>query len=174
MANKFQKIIFDISATTPLMIVFAILWYWQKRTILIPVICAVAGMIIAVIALIGFFHCKRKVNVIPINLTGISSQDKWILLYVITYVLPFSNVFIEEINFAIIFIVAFLILLIIAFSDIVLPNPFLFFFGYHTYTVSAENGIENYTLISKKKLRSIKQIKKVKRLSEYYLVAIGD
>lgn len=42
--------------------------------------------------------------------------------------------------------------------------------GYHFYSVSAENGISNYILISKRSLRNSKHLKSVQRIFEYLLL----
>jgi hypothetical protein len=44
--------------------------------------------------------------------------------------------------------------------------------GYHFYQATAENGISNYVVISKRKIRHKKELKKVKRVFEFLLIDV--
>lgn len=48
-----------------------------------------------------------------------------------------------------------------------IPNPILFFRGYHFYQVSSEHGISGGVLISKRKLRKAKDVKTVNRIFDF-------
>ena len=43
MANNLQKLIYNLSAVSPLCFTFAILWYIQKQTLTVPATCVCLG-----------------------------------------------------------------------------------------------------------------------------------
>ena len=51
-----------------------------------------------------------------------------------------------------------------------IPNPLLIIFRYHFYQIGTGNGVLGYILISRRKLRNVKEIKSVKRAFEFVLI----
>ena len=90
--------------------------------------------------------------------------------YIITYILPFASMIINDLNLIMCSVVAFAIAVIAAYVNTAIPNPILFFQRYHFYSISAENGISGYVLISKRKLRKKQDLKAVNRVFEFLLL----
>lgn len=174
MANRFQRIILNASSLAPVLWIFGILWLKQNKTYLIPIICISVGICFVVLSFVFFFIGKKKISIIEINVTDIESKDERVIVFLVTYCIPLITLIIKDINFIALSIIAAVILLGLLLTNIVLPNPFLFLLGYHTYSVSSETGVSNYWLLSKRTIRNANQIKWVKRMFEYFLIDEGE
>ena len=125
MPNFLQKWLYNLSAGAPLLIVFAIVWYCEKRT--------------------------------------------WIVAYISSYILPFASMALDDYNFLLFFAIAAAIVILAPFANSAVPNPLLALGRYHFYQITAENGVSGYVLISKRKIRSAKDVKRVNRVFEFLL-----
>ena len=170
MANKLQKLIYNISVASPLLIVFAFIWYMQKRRWTISIICLIVAIFLIICILRSFSYGRKNFAPIKIRTNDITPNDGWIVVYIITYILPFASMIIDNLNLTVCSIVAFAITFIAAYVNTAIPNPILFFRGYHFYVVATENGISGYVLISKRKLRKRQDLKRVYRVFEYLLL----
>ena len=170
MANGLQKLIYNMSVASPLLIVFALVWYIQKKSWTIPIICVVVAVVLILCMLKSFSYGKKHLAPIQIRTSDISPSDGWIVVYIITYILPFASMIINDLNLIMCSVVAFAIAVIAAYVNTAIPNPILFFQRYHFYSISAENGISGYVLISKRKLRKKQDLKAVNRVFEFLLL----
>lgn len=170
MANNLQKLIYNLSAIAPLFLIFAILWYIQKQTQLISILC-ICGCIFLILCFeASFFYAKKHVAPIIIRVTDVSSHDGWVLAYIFSYMLPFASMAIKDFDIIICGIIAAVFIFIIPFINSVIPNPLLVFSKYHFYQISTETGISGYLLISKRKLRKAKDVKTIKRVFDFLLI----
>ena len=170
MANGLQKLIYNMSVASPLLIVFALVWYIQKKSWTIPIICVVVAVVLILCLLRSFSYGKKHLAPIQIRTNDISPHDGWIVVYIITYVLPFASLIIDDLNLIVCSVVAFAIAVIAAYVNTAIPNPILLFQRYHFYSVGAENGISGYVLISRRKLRKKQDLKSVNRVFEFLLL----
>ena len=90
--------------------------------------------------------------------------------YVISYLLPFASMAIDDFDITVCGIIAAALIAIILFANSVTPNPLLFLRKYHFYEISAENGVSGSLLICKRDLRNAKHITTVKRVFEFLLI----
>lgn len=170
MANGLQKLIYNMSAASPILIVFSFVWYSQKKSWIIPIICVVVAIALILCMLSSFSYGKKHLAPIQIRTNDISPSDGWIMVYIITYILPFASVIIDDFNLVMCFIIAFAITVTAASVNTAIPNPILFIQKYHFYSIGSENGISGYVLISKRKLRKKQDLKAVKRVFEFLLL----
>lgn len=170
MANGLQKLIYNMSVASPILVVFALVWYIQKKSWTISIICVVVAVVLILCMLKSFSYGKKHLAPIQIRTSDISPSDGWIVVYIITYILPFSSMIINDLNLIMCSVVAFAIAVIAAYVNTAIPNPILFFQRYHFYSISAENGISGYVLISKRKLRKKQDLKAVNRVFEFLLL----
>lgn len=170
MANKVQRFIYNLSSAAPLAFVLALIWYQQHKTTQIPIVFVSIGLVLIMLLYLSFAYWKRHIASIAIRATNISSNDGWIAAYIIAYLVPFASIALDKFNLEVSIIIAFALILILPFVNSAIPNPLLFVCGYHFYSVSAENGISNYILISKRSLRNSKHLKSVQRIFEYLLL----
>jgi hypothetical protein len=170
MANRVQLFIYRLSTAAPLAMIFALVWYREKRMILLPALCFGISAIMITAFFVSFSYGKRKLAPISVNVIEIMPSDGWIVGYVISYLLPFASIALTDFDYRISAAIAFVIMLVMPFVNSASPNPLLFIVGYHFYSIGTENGIKGYLLISKQRLRNKNQVKSVKQLFEYLLI----
>lgn len=105
-----------------------------------------------------------------IRVTDVSPKDGWMVAYIISYMLPFASMAIDDFDAIVCGIIAAALIVIIPFVNSATPNPLLFLRRYHFYEISAENGVSGYLLICKRNLRNAKHITTVKRVFEFLLI----
>ena len=172
--NTLSKIIYNISTVIPLLCTFALTWYIRKADYTIPLATLFASIFIMVLLIIVFIYGKKHIAPITIRVSDISPNDGWVIGYIISYILPFANVVLEDFNLIICTTIAIIMLLILPFLNSNPPNPLLFFVGYHFYQLSAENGVSGYVLLSKRKLRKRQDVKLVGRIFEFLLLDMEE
>jgi hypothetical protein len=170
MANKVQRFIYNLSSAAPLAFVFALVWYQQYKTVRIPIVFVGIGLVLIVLLYLSFAYGKLHIASIAIRTTNISPNDGWVVVYIIAYLVPFASIALEDFDLKVSAIIALGLILILPFVNSAIPNPLLFIRGYHFYSISAENGISNYILISKRSLRNSQHLKSVQRIFEYLLL----
>lgn len=171
--NILQKAMYNISSGAPLLLSFAFVWWSEKNTLQVPIICIVSTLILVSFMLIAFAYYKRNLPSIPINVTDVSPHDTYIIAYIISYLLPFVTMVIAECNLFLLCAISVFIILVVSIINAAMPNPILLLLGYHFYHVNAANGVSGYLLISKRKIRSAKDVKIVKRIFEFLLLDVG-
>lgn len=169
MANIFQRYLYIFSSISPIGIMFSVVWFFQKKTIIVPIICVLLFIIIDILFLLSFYYARKSLASINANVTEVSSADLWIVGYCISYLVPLGSVVVDEWNIIVCGILGVMISLVIVLINDATPNPLLFFLNYHFYKIKTENGLE-YTLLSKRKIRNKESVKVVGRWFEYLLI----
>lgn len=173
MGNVVQKFIYNVSTVAPLSFIFALVWYLQKQTIKVSLISVAFGIILIVLFSISFSYGNTHVAPIIIRTNEISPYDGWVVLYLISYALPFASMALKDFDVTICALIGVLLSVVAPYVNTSIPNPMLWVKGYHFYQVSGEHGISGYTLISKRKLRKSKDLKTVNRIFEFLLLDTG-
>lgn len=174
MPNFLQKIIYNLSASVPLLIMSSAVWVIQNHTLKVPICMIIFAAIITILFFISFHKMKLDLPIINVTVTNVAPYDRWIITYIISYILPFSSLVLKEINFLIFIVVAGLIVILAPYINNAIPNPFLLFMKYHFYKIETGNGVSDYVLISKRKIRKSSDVKSVKRIFEYLLIEIKE
>ena len=169
MPNFMQKWIYNLSAGAPLLIVFAVVWYCEKKTWTVSIICICVAILLMVLMLVAFAYGKRNLAPITINVTDVSPHDAWVVAYIFSYLFPFASMAVDDYNLLLFIAIPAAVVLVAPFVNSAVPNPFLFLRGYDFYRVSAQNGVSGYILISKRRIRNSKDIKRVNRFSDFLL-----
>lgn len=173
MINRFQKGLWVLSSGAPIFISFSVTWFVIKKSYLPSLIFMMAGILLIIYAFFIFKVMVNKLPYIEIAAKKIVQNDKPMIGYWISHILPFASILFDKYNpllFAGIAVMLFFVLLI---ANTPTANPLLFYVGYHFYEVEGENGIGNYLLITKKSLRNKDEIKFVQRVTEYLLLDKG-
>ena len=188
MANKLQRMLFNLSTISPIAFFFSVVWWIQRGC---SVGCtedgeihlSVEAIIVSVVGVVGLlyaFHsflivrtgCK-KLEIVPISISSVKSNDKLSIVSIVTYVLPFSNLILKDFNGWLTLLIIGIVLLFIVLSNAVLPNPILMLHGYHFYEVTTVNGSDGISMISKRKsIQNAKTIKKVITLWDYFMIEV--
>lgn len=171
MANKLCKFLYNISILAPLLLVYSIVLFIKANYLYSTILILIVGTIIYFqIRMVKY--SKKSLSSIPINIIEVGqSEDKWVVVYIISYLLPFIEIIRPDIKSMLLINVSLVVIIIISLaSHDNMHNPILKVMGYHTYRVSTENGINDYILLSKNSIRNNKQIKSVIRIFEYLLM----
>ncbi|PWL82888.1 MAG: hypothetical protein DBY24_02735 [Prevotellaceae bacterium] len=173
MPNFLQKWIYNLSSAAPLCLIFAFVWWTDKHTWKVPLVFI--GICVALILSleVSFSYFRRNLPPISVRVDEISPHDAWIIAYIISYVVPFASVVIDDFNVVLSCSIAIAIILIAPFVNSAVPNPLLLIKGYHFYQVKAKHGVSGYVLISKRKIRNADELKHVKRVFEFLLLDEG-
>ena len=181
MYNKLQKLIYYLSATAPILIVFAIVWIIQKSHWEKPILIEWKGPVMLLIIAIGFIvafsasfrYGKRNLQKMRVTASEISSDDGWIVAYVVSYLIPLATFQIGDVIRPVMAIVLFILIVTITVTDYITPHPLLYFLGYHFYLLDVQGAQSGYHLISKKKLRRAEDVKVISQVFEFLLLRKG-
>lgn len=173
MPNILQKWIYNLSAAAPLCLIFAVVWWFEKHSWCVPLICVCAFILLVATMEISFAYSKRNLPPIKINIEEVSPHDAWIVAYLISYAFPFASLALEDFNLYLSCAIALAIVLIAPFVNSATPNPLMFVKGYHFYQVKAKQGVSGYVLISKRKIRKANDLRHIKRIMEFLLLDEG-
>lgn len=180
MANRFQKLIYFLSAETPILIVFAVVWLIEKSTWTKPISVSwkvpMILIVISVLLSIAFGHFFKYAikNLQTIQVTGadISGGDAWIIAYIISYMLPLASFKFGEFIKPVIGIMIVVLIIALTFTDYVTPHPLLYIKGYKFYEFDAEGAASGYYLISKRKIRKAADVNKVAQVFDFLLIRV--
>lgn len=170
MANCLQKFIYNASAAAPICVSFGAVWYMQKKTWTIPLICGSVCILLIIAFAISFSYGAKHLAPISIRTSDVTPNDSWLVVYVLTYLLPFASMVIDDFDLIVLGIIAAIIALLAPLVNSAIPNPFLFLKCYHFYQVNGENGISGYVLISKRILRKKQDLRLVNQMFDFLLL----
>ena len=146
------------------------------KTLTVTICSITVGLILLITFECSFYYGLHELAPITIRATNIAPYNAWIVPYMISYIFPLTSMLITDLNLTICCVIGILIVFITLRVNTISPTPILFLFqGYKYYKVATENGISDYTLISKRKnIRNVKELRKVKRIFEYLLIDIEE
>lgn len=181
MANRFQKLLYFLSAESPILIIFAIVWLiekstWSKPVSInwkVPVLLVIVSVLLVIIFNRSFNYGKENLQKIHVTATDISGGDAWIVAFIITYLFPLAEFQFGELIKPIVGIVIVLLLITMTFTDFMTPHPILYLRGYHFYSLDVEGAHNDYHLVSKKRLKRASDVKEVSQIFEFLLLRQG-
>lgn len=181
MANRVQKLLYFLSAESPILIMFAIVWMIKKSTWTkpisvswkIPLLLISFSIFLIVVFNYSFDYGKKNLQTIPISASGISGGDEWIVAYIISYLLPLAEFQFGNMIKSVVGAVIIILLATITFTDFMTPHPILYLRRYHFYKIDVEGAHAGYNLISKKKLKRASDVKIVSQVFEFLLLRQG-
>ena len=170
MANRLQKLLYFLSAESPVFIFVAVIWYIQKKEWLVPVILVILATMVTVLFSVSFNYGRKNIPRMPVKAFEITNDEGPLFAYVITYLLPFGSLVIEEYYLPTLITVIIILELLLTFTDFVSPHPLLFVRGYHFYKVGVEGASKDYYLASRKTLRKPDDVTVVQRVFEFLII----
>lgn len=164
MANKIQKFLFNLSTMSPLAFILALV-YWIEGDVqplfngeagkfqLVPqamflVIIMLVSILLALYSVFFVRICKRCLEPIPIAIDTISSNDVWIIAVLLSYALPAASFVFGDSNLYITGAIIAVMLLVLAVSNAIFPNPLLMLGKYHFYKITNVDGSGEICLLS--------------------------
>lgn len=189
MANKLQKLLFNLSTMSPLVLIFTIVYWLEKDVKMFSEqenktqinIAAVALMIIILTTIFFAFYsvwfvnaCHKKLERIPIGIDSIVPYDTWVIVVLLSYALPAAGVVFKDLNLYISIVVILFWVLFLALSNTILPNPLLMLQGYHFYKIATIDGSSDIFLLSKRKSIQNRNVVNTVMTAFHYLAIEGE
>lgn len=189
MANKLQKLLFNLSTMSPLVLIFTIVYWLEKDVKMFSEqenktqinIAAVALMIIILTTIFFAFYsvwlvnaCHKKLERIPIGIDSIVPHDTWVIVVLLSYALPAAGVVFKDLNLYISIVVILFWVLFLALSNTILPNPLLMLQGYHFYKIATIDGSSDIFLLSKRKSIQNRNVVNTVMTAFHYLAIEGE
>ena len=166
MANKFQKLLFNLSTMSPLALIFSIAYCLEKEMTVFSketgelqmgIFEIVLILIILISSFFSFYSiwflriCQKKLERIPIRVDSIVPNDSWVIVVLLSYALPAAGIVFKDINIYISAVVILCWVLFLALSNTIIPNPLLMLQGYHFYKITTVDGSSDICLLSKRR-----------------------
>ena len=189
MANKLQKLLFNLSTMSPLVLIFTIVYWLEKDVKMFSEqenkikinIAAVTLMIIILTTIFFAFYsvwfvnaCHKKLERIPIGIDSIVPHDTWVIVVLLSYALPAAGVVFKDLNLYISIVVILFWVLFLALSNTILPNPLLMLQGYHFYKIATIDGSSDIFLLSKRKSIQNRNVVNTVMTAFHYLAIEGE
>lgn len=171
MAGKIQKILFSLSTISPVLICFAVVWGLTGNSIAVSIVFGSAGLLLSLYVLLFVSVYKKKYEITPVAIDSVSPDDKLVIGYIVSYIVPFASIVFKDFNPVLSLAIGAIIGIVLSVSNFICPNPLLLAFGYHFYRVSTVDGADDYCLISRRPTIPNKAtIRYVRTVFGYFLV----
>ena len=100
MANKFQKLLFNISTISPLLVILTIIYWFEKdiiifsrqaktfdfdSTAIILISIAFLSTIFSFYSIFFIFLCQKKIERVSISVDNIVPNDSWVIAVLLSY-----------------------------------------------------------------------------------------
>lgn len=147
MATLFVRILLFLSSYSPLLVIIAIRHYNDAKGV------AIASFVIAALAVCALFlyiRMAQRLSPVSINTTYVEARSGETMSYIVTYLIPFLDFNLGDIEDAIALAVLIFILgVIYVNSNLVSVNPILNLAGFHLFEISSAGGPRK-TLLSRR------------------------
>ena len=181
MANRFQRLIYFLSAESPILFVFAIVWFIEKSTWTKPIAISWKVPLVLIVMSVFLFICFdcfynyaiRNLQIVSVTDADISGGDAWIIAYIISYLFPLASFRFGEIVKPVIVIIVVILLVALTLTNHVTPHPFLYLKGYRFYVCDIKGAPSGHYLISKKKELKPADVHKVAQVFNFLLIRVG-
>jgi hypothetical protein len=167
MLRFFPKLLLVITAFAPVMLTFAVVyWFENKQNLALGLVGGAVLAVFACVSVIKLAPYKLAQN--PVTIKAIKPADKEIIGFVLAYLLPLARG--SQFDGVPLFVALGVFLLVVMTSNAYHTNPLLGLIGYHFYEVTIEDV--GYTLLSRRNLHNTKAIKTVVSLTDYMLLDV--
>jgi len=168
--NTFQKLLYNCGALSFLLFEMFLILLIQNNINYLMLASGTVALILGTYQNFLIQMCKKRLAPMNIQVESISIRNKIAIFSNVSYIVPMSKLFWEDMNVYILIGISVFIIFIFVRINYVVANPILLLLGYHSYIVKLKNGISDYTLLSKRKIRNSNQIKRVYRVQDYLLL----
>ncbi len=138
MPNTLIRLILFLSSYAPLFLIIAMRGWRDSRHLAIGLAIVAA---FSVVVLFVFLHTVQKLSAGKVSVSSVISRDGDVMSYIVTYLLPFLAVKLNDptdvISLGILFVV---IGLLYVNSNMIHTNPVLNIVGYHIFEIEDSDG----------------------------------
>ena len=163
MPNLPTRLLLFLSAYTPLFLIMAVKYGLTHR---IFGGCLIAISILSIALLLLYLRAAGAMGVDRVVVGKISGKDTEAMSYIVTYLIPFLDIKIDEPTSAISLFLLFLVVgILYVHSNLIYINPTLNLLKYHLFEIELEGG-KTCALLSKRSF--------VERGSTISVISLGD
>jgi drug/metabolite transporter (DMT)-like permease len=167
MPNIPTRLILFLSSYAPLFLIIAMRGWRDSRYFAIGF--AIGG-VLSVVVLFAFLHTVQKLSAAKVSVASVVSRDGDVMSYIVTYLLPFLAVKLNDptdvISLGVVFIV---IGLLYVNSNMIHTNPVLNIVGYHIFEIEDANGKTTALICKRSYIRTNSEINAIS-LGDYVLL----
>ena len=167
MPNIPTRLILFLSSYAPLFLIIAMRG-WRDSRHLAVALAIVA--VLSVVVLFAFLHTAQKLSAGKVSVASVISRDGDAMSYIVTYLLPFLAVKLNDptdlISLGIVFVV---IGLLYVNSNMIHTNPVLNIVGYHIFEVQDSDGKTTALVCKRAYIRTGSQIDAIS-IGDYVLL----
>ena len=138
MPNLLVRIILFLSSYAPLFLIIALRGWHDSRSFAVALI---AVSVVSVIVLFLFLRIVQRLAPDRMKIDSVDSRDGDSMSYIVTYLLPFLAVKLNDVTDAVsLGIVLFVIAILYVNSNMIYTNPVLNIAGYHIFEIHDADG----------------------------------
>jgi hypothetical protein len=167
MPNVLTRTILFLSSYSPLFLIFSFhLWHLHKWTSGALTLVAVGS----VVALTTFISYAQQLQPATITVESVKSRDGDVMSYIVTYLLPFLAVKLDDYMDALSFSLLLLVVAVLYInSNLIYVNPILNLMGYHIFEVDHAANKTSVVICKRHYLKASQRITAVS-LGDYLLL----
>lgn len=172
MLNRFAKLLLVATSLAPILFTWAFAsWRNQGFSVIQASLVAMALLLAALAALIIWF-ASDQIDAISFSASTLKTADTEVLGFIVAYLLPLVSIRVGDFDLVLLGFVGILLGLVVWNTNTYSVNPLLSLLGYHFYEVSNTDGV-TFLLVSRRDLRRVADIKRVRPLTRYVLLDGG-
>lgn len=163
MPNLLTRIVLFLSSYTPLFLIMGVKYglvhhYFGLATLLLSAA--------SIAALLYYLRVARTFGADRVTVEKISGKDTEAMSYIVTYLIPFLDIKIEEVSNWVSLLLLFLVVAVLyVHSNLIYINPTLNVMNYHLFEIEIDGG-KTTALLSKRSF--------VERGSQISVISLGD
>jgi len=163
MPNLFTRVVLFLSSYTPLFLIMAVKYgtnhsYFALSMVLLSVVSVLIRLL--------YLKTAARMSVDRVVVEKISGKDTEAMSYIVTYLIPFLDIKIDEpSNFISLLILFMVVAVVYVHSNLIYINPTLNILKYHLFEIEIEGG-KTAALLSKRSF--------VERGSNISVISLGD
>jgi len=171
MPNFSSRVILFLSSYTPLFLIMAVKYGSVHRYFALSMVLLGA---ISVVLLLFYLKQSATLAVDHVVIEKISGKDTEAMSYIVTYLIPFLDIKLDEISSAVSLLLLFLVVgVLYVHSNLIYINPTLNLLRYHLFEIELEGGMTS-ALVSKRRFVERGASIPVVSLGEQILLEVSD
>ncbi|WP_411960335.1 hypothetical protein ACK3BE_01410 [Pseudomonas mandelii] len=168
MRNWLKTVLFVSSYSPALLVLGGVRWYSIGEIDALVVQLVIISILGVVLPLLILALLRAEAESINFKAKKVESTDYFLLVFVASYLAPIAMK-VAEVNFEMIFLFVCVVFVLGWLVSNIPCHPVLYLFKFRFYKIESDDGMV-YTLITRRQIRSPKNIKSVKKISSGMLM----
>ena len=158
MLSNIAKAFYYIFSLAPLVILSICPLIYPKLGHLTLIIVLLSILLVVAIYYGFIVFIKKSIAESTICVQSVEVNDESLLGTLLTYIIPLIGFFFSVPKLIFISVVGLMFLITMFYLRIVIVSPFIVLLGYHCYKISIKNGVSGCLYITRRNIRSSKEI----------------